>query len=110
MSMTLLEEVLSEDVFITSVGFNEDSVEITFLESREQGERDMMARTMVLVLESDERIMLVAEIQERLRDLIDVGYVSLRNPPREIKSAKGRDGIHQRMAERNSSGDDGDES
>lgn len=85
-----LQDYVNLSTFVTSVGFNEDSMEITFLEDREQGEEVLMARTLVIGINSDERMQLYAEIQERLCDLIEWGYVELRNPPRKISVAEHR--------------------
>lgn len=79
-----LQDYVNLTTFVTSVGFNEDTMEITFLEDREQGEEVIMARTLVLTINTEERMQLYAEIQERLCDLIEWGYVELRNPPRKI--------------------------
>lgn len=90
-----LEDILNLETFVTSVGFNEDSMEVTFLEDREQGEDVMMARTLILPINSPERMQLYAEIQERLCDLIEWGYIELRNPPQKVVG-----GIHKMMTAR----------
>lgn len=79
-----IQDMINQTTFITSVGFSEDSMEITFFEDREQGEEVIMARTMVLSINTEERMQLYAEIQERLCDLVEWGYVELRNPPKKI--------------------------
>ena len=79
-----LQDAVNMDTIVTSVGFTEDSMEITFLENREQGEEVMMARTLVFNVNTEEKMQLFLEIQERLQDLIEWGYVELRNPPKKM--------------------------
>jgi hypothetical protein len=101
-----LDDVMVFDTFITACMFNEDSVEITFLEKHEQSENVMMARSMVLPINTDERAQIYAELQDRLRDLVDWGYIELRNPPKEYTEppASGRDFAYRNMMEKKSDG------
>jgi hypothetical protein len=91
-----IEEVVQFDTFTTSVSFGDDSMEITFLEKREQAENIMMARTMVISFEDDEtKIGIYADIQDLIRSLIDIGYVELRDPPEQFEEPK--NWVHSRM-------------
>jgi hypothetical protein len=92
-----VEEVVQFETFITSVSFSDDSVEITFLEKREQADNIMMARTMVIYLEDDEdKIDIYADLQEKMRMLIEMGYVELRNPPDQFEEPT-RSWVHSQM-------------
>lgn len=94
-----VEEVVQFETFITSVSFSDDSVEITFLEKREQSDNVMMARTMIIYLEEDdEKIGMYADLQDSLRMLIEMGYVELRNPPDEFEEPS-KSWVHSKMIE-----------
>jgi len=97
-----LEQVLNFDTFVTSVNFADDAVEITFLEKSDQSETVMLAKTMIIPIEENEdRIHMYLEIQERLIDMIQWGYIELRNPPEEFidTSENVRDWAYKRMLE-----------
>lgn len=79
-----IEDLITFDTFITSVSFGDDSIEITFLEKREQSETVMMARTMIVPVDDDDSLQVYADVQDALRQLIEWGYVELRNPPEEF--------------------------
>jgi len=91
-----IEDIVSFETFITSISFGDDSMEITFLEKREQAENIMMARTMVIMIEDDEtKLDIYADIQDRLRTMIEIGYIELRDPPDEFEEPK--NWVHSRM-------------
>ena len=80
-----LEQVLNFDTFVTGVAFSDDAIEVTFLEKNDQSETVMLAKTMVIPIEDDDdRIQMYFEIQERLIEMIQWGYIELRNPPDEF--------------------------
>lgn len=69
-----------EDVMVQSVTFRPDGLlEITYSESRERSNYASIIRTMLVerrLFEED-----VRNLESDIRDLIDEGYVLLRNPP-----------------------------
>ena len=79
--MMRASELMKHDTFVTNVAFGAETIEITFMEKREQSEAIMMARTIVMDLNTEERLIVYSELQDRLRDLIDWGIIELRNPP-----------------------------
>ena len=93
-----INDYLNESIFITSVGFSEDSIEVTFLEDRDQAENVVLAKTMVLPIDNNERYQLYAEIQERLCDLIEWGFIDIRNPPQQ-DTPTAKELMDQRRAE-----------
>jgi hypothetical protein len=79
--MSVIEDILKADVFVTSVNFSEQSIEISFLENREQGEEVAMLRNMMVSLAKSEDLQQAfRDLQEMLRDVIDEGYFMLHNP------------------------------
>ena len=95
-----LREVMSHELFVTSVSFREDALEISFLENREQGEHSAVYKTIVVSIEADEDIPLMySDIQSLARDIVDRGYVSIRNPPKNYSSGDIRDTIRKTVVE-----------
>jgi hypothetical protein len=90
-----IQDLLNFETFITSISFSEEAIEVTFLEKREQGDTVMMARTMVCQIDNEQRAELYADLQDRMRDFIDWGYIELRNPPSEFTDS--RNWAHSRM-------------
>jgi hypothetical protein len=90
---------LMADLMITSFTLSPDgtSVEIQFLEAREQKRRASMARSMWI--DYTDRPEVLARLQEYLRDMVDEGYVLIREPP-EHMTGNAND-IRQRMIEAN---------
>ena len=89
------------DTFVTSVIFNDEALELTFLESREQGENVMEVHTLVFPVNNDmDKLNLVATIQEILRELIDRVYSERRNPPKKEPVENQRDAIDRVINQR----------
>lgn len=79
--MSVIQDIIQADVFVTSVSFSEHSIEISFLENREQSEEVAILRNMMVSLEkSDELQQAFRDLQEMLRDVVDEGYFRLHNP------------------------------
>lgn len=79
--MSFLESALA-DVFVTSVSFSEQAMEISFLEHREQTEKAAILRNMMISVEGDERLaQAYRDLQELLCEIVDEGYEMIRNPP-----------------------------
>jgi hypothetical protein len=74
-------DIARYDTFATNVSFGNDTIEITFLEKSEQSQTVMMARTLVIQVDNEERYRNYSFLQECLRELIDSGYIELRNGP-----------------------------
>jgi hypothetical protein len=92
-----VEDIIQFETFITSVSFSDDSIEVMFLEKREQSENVMMARNMVVYLEDNEdKLDIYADLQDRLRMLVEIGYVELRNPPEEFEEPS-KSWVHSKM-------------
>lgn len=72
-------DIARYDTFATNVSFGNDTIEITFLEKAEQSPTVMMARTIVVQVDTEERYRNYSFLQDCLRDLIDSGYIELRN-------------------------------
>jgi hypothetical protein len=98
-----VEDIVRFDTFITGVSFGDDSIEITFLEKREQAENIMMARTMAIYLDDQDedstKMDIYADIQDKLRMLVEIGYVELRNPPDEFVEEPSKNWVHSKMVE-----------
>jgi hypothetical protein len=78
--MSMMQDIVEADVFITSVQFSEASMELTFLENREQAEDVAIMRSMMLSLEKNPRLQQAfRDLQEMLQYVVDEGYFSLRN-------------------------------
>jgi len=93
-----IQDIINFDTFVTSVSFNDDSIEVTFLEKREQADEVMMARTMVAAIKDEDSMQMYADLQSILRDFIDFGYISLRNPPDEFEEPA-KNWVHSKMLE-----------
>lgn len=79
--MSVIDDIIKADVFVTSVSFSEHSLEISFLENREQGEDVAILRNMMVSLEKSEELQQAfRDLQEMLRDVVDEGYFRLHNP------------------------------
>jgi hypothetical protein len=94
-----LQDIINFETFVTTVSFSDDSIEVTFLEKREQGESVMMARVMAISIDDEESMEMYADIQNVLRELIERGYITLRNPPEEFeeKPTNTKSWAHQQM-------------
>lgn len=93
-----VDEIIQFETFITSVIFTDESIELNFLEKREQTDNVMMARTMVIYLEDSEtKIQIYSDLQDSLRMLIEMGYIEMRNPPDEFEEP--RSWVHSKMLE-----------
>ena len=76
--MNLLEKLDSEPLFIHAVEFSEDAVAVHFQEKREMGDTGFVSRSMTLLMETPERETMFLELQAALRELVDDGYLALR--------------------------------
>lgn len=77
--MSMMEHIVSADVFVTSVQFSETNLEIAFLEHREQGGEAAMMRTMMLDISNNDRLrQAYLDLQEMLCDVVDEGYFMIR--------------------------------
>ena len=75
-----MASILQADVFVSSVQFSDTSIELTFLENREQSEDVAIMRSMMLSLEKNTRLQeAFMDLQEILVGITDEGYFSLRN-------------------------------
>lgn len=93
-----IQDIVNFETFVTNVSFNDDSIEVTFLEKREQAEDVMMARTMVAAVKDEDGMQMYADLQGILRDFIENGYISLRNPPEEFEDKPAVEKwVHQQM-------------
>lgn len=71
--------LMTNDTFITSAVFNDEAVEITFMESTEQSSGCMEIHTLAFPVEDDpEKLAMIEIIQENLRELIDRVYAERR--------------------------------
>lgn len=74
-------DIVMADVFVTSVNFSEGSIEIAFLEHREQTDKAAILRSMMISLEDDERLQdAFRDLQALLCEIVDTGYEMIRNP------------------------------
>jgi hypothetical protein len=90
-------DVVNNDTFITSVVFNDEALEITFLENRDQTEDIMEAKTLVFAVGGDaEKVDILVLVQDLLRDLVDRVYAERRHG----QGDGGRAAIKRRLAER----------
>jgi hypothetical protein len=85
-----LSDAYNTETMVQSVTFSDDTIEMTLTEDREVGEDDMMARILVMRINDEERLQLVLEIQERLIDLVERGYVAIRNPQKKFSIQESR--------------------
>lgn len=72
-------DVSGPQVLVTGVQFQENLVEITYTESREQQDRIAMVR--VLVFDAGLADTELGEIQESLRELVDQILIKMRRDP-----------------------------
>jgi len=80
---------ITRDRVITNVVFGDDGeIEIVFLERHEQQEFAAMMRTLVINCRANKLMAQFDEIIELLEELIDNGYVAVRNPPKTIDPRK----------------------
>jgi hypothetical protein len=80
--------VLTKDLVITNVAFGDDSVEIVFLERNDQTETAAIVKTIIIDCRAHNLLNQVAEVQELLEEIVDAGYVAVRNPPKTIDPRK----------------------
>jgi len=65
-------ELRSKDTYVTSAVFNEEALEITFLEARHQTPNRMRACTEVFAIDTPEKEAIFNEIQNSLCELLDM--------------------------------------
>lgn len=66
------KDLREKDTFVTSAVFNEEAIEITFLEARHQTPNRMRACTEVFAVDSPEKETILSEVQTLLCDLLDI--------------------------------------
>ena len=95
-------EYLNTDTFITSVVFNDEALEISFMETSKQSESVMEVGTIVFPITDDpEKLDICGAIQDALRDLIDRVYAERRAALGAVKQpVSQRDAIRERMQAR----------
>lgn len=71
-----------KDLVVNTVMFSAESIEISFMEKRDQSPHGGLIKT--LVLEKARFADTIAEISEMLEDLVDDGLLSIRQPPETI--------------------------
>lgn len=76
--MSILEDVLNGDMFITAVSFSEEGFQFDYMYRDQQSDNIMKGQTMVLFADTEERQMVFADIQESCRMLIRDADVELR--------------------------------
>lgn len=67
-------------IFIHAIEFGEDEITFHFQENREVGDTVMIARTMRVLLDTEEKQEMYLRLQEFSGYFIDASYVELRNP------------------------------
>ena len=101
---SFLNQIMAHEVFITSISFREDSLEIGFLENREQAPRAAIMKSIIVDIDIDTDIELMyKDMQEMARSIVDMGYVEIRNPPQSYGNSSGdiRDAVRQAVVESN---------
>lgn len=87
--LEIAQDILTADVYVTSVSFTEDSIEVAFMETRDQTDSVAILRNMLIAVDADPAVKSTyLSLQETLRDLVDIGYFRLRNP----EYGRGEDG------------------
>lgn len=77
-----------KDVMITNVAFGDDSLEIVFLERDDQQDTAAIVKTMIVDCRANNLLNHVAEILELLEEIVETGYIAVRNPPKTIDPRK----------------------
>lgn len=67
-------------IFVHALEFGENEITFHFQENREVGDTVMVARTMRILLDTEEKQEMYLRLQEFSCYFIDSGYVDLRNP------------------------------
>lgn len=67
-------------IFVHAVEFGENEITFHYQENREVGDSVMIARTMRILLDTEEKQELYLRLQEFASYFIDASYVELRNP------------------------------
>lgn len=88
---------LLNDSFITSAVFNDELVELTYMEKRDQGTKCMKIHTLMFPVDGSDPdlVEIVAIIQDHLRDLIDRVEAAQREEFQEV-----RKGLRQALEDR----------
>jgi hypothetical protein len=91
---------IMNDTFVTSVVFNDEAIEITFMEANEQASKVMEIHTIAFPIEEDfEKMAIVENVQEFLRELIDRCYGERRAELSGIKTEPMRPDEEQEPAQ-----------
>lgn len=80
----LIKQFQEEQMFINSIEFGADSIMIAYQERHNQSESTSIMSTMIVAIDTEERAIVYEELQEALRELVDDGYINLRNPAQEL--------------------------
>lgn len=77
------EEVLRAaqqgDVFVASIGFTEEGLEVSYMELSKQSESIMTSQNLLILANTDERASIYAELQELCQILIRDAFIELRS-------------------------------
>lgn len=80
----LIKMLDGEDMFVNSIEFGADSLIVYYQERHDLNESTNLAKTMVVLIDSEEREIYYEELQRVAREIVDDGYINLRNPPQEL--------------------------
>lgn len=76
----MIQEVSQRDIFVNGIEFGEDEVMLHYQEKVDVGESTVITKHMVLLMDTEERQQMFIDLQTILGDMIDEGYVNLRDP------------------------------
>lgn len=76
----ILAALDSAPIFIHALEFGDEEITFHFQENREVSDTVMMARTMKMLIDTEEKEEMYLRLQEFASYVIDAGYVTLRNP------------------------------
>lgn len=93
-----LNETLLNETFITTAVFNDELVELTYMERRHQGSKSMRMQMLMFPVDGidPEKVDIVAAIQDLLRELIDRVESEQREEMQETKKV----GLRQALGAR----------
>ena len=74
------------ETIITGVAFGQDQIQINYLKSENQGASGGIEEILTMDVKEARTKVLVSDIQEALVALVDEFFLSLRNPPDQIRS------------------------
>jgi len=75
----ILKKAQHGDMFVASIGFAEEGIEISYMEASKQSESIMTSQNLFLLANTEEKASMYAELQDLCQIIIRDAFVELRS-------------------------------